>query len=661
MNSDVAKLRGWRWTLRRISRGGPAEAAWRVLHMVAVTRWNHREVPVRVDLSTALRCFATPFDSTDPCNRASVLTALGQADRILAGTITLLGVARQDLDGPDWASDEGSSSAMGKDLDGSEANVSLKHVWELSRLAPVVDLCIAFKVSGDPRYAARAVDLLDSWAAAMRDRSSVLWGSGVEAGLRIIAISQIIGLLTDEPDAMQRLESHEDLRWTIDRHLDRLARFPSRFSSANNHALVEAAGLLVGSVVFAPSGKAGEWQRIGLDRLIKRLDEQLDGAGLTKEKATDYHGFITAVVAMTVAVSDWMAPVAASNEPGQNRPGELWHTLARMHAAGAALVELGSPRFGDGDDSTVFGSDSRPPLVHALDLSCAVLGLPPGDADRESMAARLLRSSATGHAALVHSQTVSPPDDLALATKSWIATLRAGRTIATMRTGSLGYLAVAAHGHADLTSFQLQVEGRPVLVDPGTFCYDSHPAWRRYLRSSAAHNCLVLDGQDQAEYWGPFLWGTAPTAWLTTYQPTAAIPTATASHDGYSAAGYETMRTLAMTDQQLTITDVLGASLRKPPTAGQSVTAAITLTFDPAITVSVQAKPASNGGSTVKADSRTVWFEAAPGWSVEQVTGHPAGPGWYSPSFGVMVPTPALVVRGHMVMDQPASHVLRWE
>jgi hypothetical protein len=46
-----------------------------------------------------------------------------------------------------------------------------------------------------------------------------------------------------------------------------------------------------------------------------------------------------------------------------------------------------------------------------------------------------------------------------------------------------------------------------VIVDPGTYCYHREPRWRNHFRSTAAHNTVVLDGADQSEMLGPFMWG----------------------------------------------------------------------------------------------------------------------------------------------------------
>jgi hypothetical protein len=73
-------------------------------------------------------------------------------------------------------------------------------------------------------------------------------------------------------------------------------------------------------------------------------------------------------------------------------------------------------------------------------------------------------------------------------------------------SGPLGYLSIAAHGHADALSFTLGIGDREILVDPGTYAYHSEPEWRRYFRSTSAHNTVGIDGQDQSVQAGNFMW-----------------------------------------------------------------------------------------------------------------------------------------------------------
>jgi hypothetical protein len=68
----------------------------------------------------------------------------------------------------------------------------------------------------------------------------------------------------------------------------------------------------------------------------------------------------------------------------------------------------------------------------------------------------------------------------------------------------------SAHAHCDLLSLILYVHGHPVLVDSGTFTYRGR--WRDRLRRTAAHNTVLIDGQDQATPLQNFSWKHAVDA-----------------------------------------------------------------------------------------------------------------------------------------------------
>jgi uncharacterized heparinase superfamily protein len=59
------------------------------------------------------------------------------------------------------------------------------------------------------------------------------------------------------------------------------------------------------------------------------------------------------------------------------------------------------------------------------------------------------------------------------------------------------------HAHCDLLSFELDVDGRPVIVDSGVHGYDGDP-YREYARSTRAHNTVMLGELEQSEIWGTF-------------------------------------------------------------------------------------------------------------------------------------------------------------
>lgn len=69
--------------------------------------------------------------------------------------------------------------------------------------------------------------------------------------------------------------------------------------------------------------------------------------------------------------------------------------------------------------------------------------------------------------------------------------------------GRIGPDYIPGHAHADIFSFELSFAGHRLIVDAGT--YDYVPSqMRAYCRSTAAHNTVTVDGQDQSEMWGAF-------------------------------------------------------------------------------------------------------------------------------------------------------------
>jgi uncharacterized heparinase superfamily protein len=60
-----------------------------------------------------------------------------------------------------------------------------------------------------------------------------------------------------------------------------------------------------------------------------------------------------------------------------------------------------------------------------------------------------------------------------------------------------------AHGHCDALSYELSIEGVPILVNSGTYQYESGQ-WRNYFRKTKAHNTLMIGDNEQSQFWGSF-------------------------------------------------------------------------------------------------------------------------------------------------------------
>jgi Heparinase II/III-like protein/Heparinase II/III N-terminus len=64
-----------------------------------------------------------------------------------------------------------------------------------------------------------------------------------------------------------------------------------------------------------------------------------------------------------------------------------------------------------------------------------------------------------------------------------------------------GPIGDGGHGHYDQLSVELAGGGRPLVVDPGRYTYaEDTEGWRQHFKGTAAHNTVTVDGLDQTPY-----------------------------------------------------------------------------------------------------------------------------------------------------------------
>ena len=109
----------------------------------------------------------------------------------------------------------------------------------------------------------------------------------------------------------------------------------------------------------------------------------------------------------------------------------------------------------------------------------------------------------------------------------------------------LGYLSIAAHGHADALSVIVHIDGYPFLVDPGTYAYHTHAEWRKYFVSTLAHNTVTINDSDQASLSGPTLWLNHYKSSILKSKTSEKVDVVKATHNGYKKDKVTHVRTVA--------------------------------------------------------------------------------------------------------------------
>ncbi|HYQ57755.1 MAG TPA: heparinase II/III-family protein, partial [Draconibacterium sp.] len=123
----------------------------------------------------------------------------------------------------------------------------------------------------------------------------------------------------------------------------------------------------------------------------------------------------------------------------------------------------------------------------------------------------------------------------------------------------LGFLSIAAHGHAHALSFIVHINGNPVFVDPGTYTYHTEYEWRKYFIGTLAHNTVRINKTNQAKLAGPTLWLKHYKCKITQLNLSEKSDTITAQHNGYRKLGITHTRELRIEkdENRISITDTI--------------------------------------------------------------------------------------------------------
>ena len=474
---------------------------------------------------------------------------LAQATALLENRFELFGKPISLADPIQWQHDPINGKAWPNkfwaDIDTRDGETigGVKWVWELNRHHQWVTLGKAFYLTQDERFAAALCRQWASWIEANPVGWGVNWTSPLEMALRIINWSWALAYI--RPSAALTPSLFADILQSVTAQANHIERYLSAYSSANNHLIGEAAGLAMAGLAFPWLPDAARWRERGLQIMEAELSPQILADGVPAEQAVHYLLFV-----LDFNLVVWR--LAALN--GASVPA-IWHE--KLEAACDFLIHLMDghgevAHIGDSDDAWVVRLDARAEVNNFRSLLATGAALF-RRADFKAAAGRWDEKSqwllgdegfdafqALPDAPNVVESKVFPQG-------GYTALRDAGRTgdnVVIFDHGPLGFLATAAHGHADALSLTLNVDGQPLLIDPGTYAYQEGGAWRTYLRGTAAHNTVLVNGTDQSEMQGTFLWGRKANANLVQWHSTPEFDRVVGEHDGYATQGVSHQRTV---------------------------------------------------------------------------------------------------------------------
>jgi hypothetical protein len=432
----------------------------------------------------------------------------------------------------------------------SDAFGSAKVVWEVNRLQFCLPMLLDYKRTKNVDILNRFVAITTDWDNQNPYLKGVNWYSNIEVNIRLINWYWCWLILADD-ETFLKGEDYKKFRddvWLplIYKHCYYSYHNPSFYSSANNHLISEYAGLFIANCLwkFTESEKWLKYAKAGLE---KEIVLQHSPNGINKEEAAEYIQFITDFFLLSYVSGQHYGVEfsAVYNDHLRNITEYIYQFLdARDNF----------PKYGDEDDGRLIlpdGDTHSNNFVSILNTGSILFKneqwkRPGAEFDVKTA---LLTAHCNGLQVWEKLKTVPLPHMPLFYPQEghfyFKGATQAGKEVyAHFDAADLGFLSIAAHGHADALSFFLNIDGFPFIVDPGTFTYHTHPEWRKYFISTAAHNTISINNANQAKQAGPTMWLQHYTCKVLESKITAESQKVKASHNGYKKMGVEHTRTM---------------------------------------------------------------------------------------------------------------------
>lgn len=412
--------------------------------------------------------------------------------------------------------------------------------WELNRHFQFAQLAKDSFATGDKAHLDTLKRLLDDWCSRSPYLHGISWTSPMEIAIRAISWMTVLAFIPAEETG---------LRLKLQNGVINMVRYVeahySRFSSANNHLIIEMLAIGLAGLAFGKD----DWTTLAVSTLDKQLGRQNSRDGVNLEMSLHYQTFVMEAYALMMH---------AMKANGIDIPRRWEEMLAEMCAfVACSMYGNDACEFGDNDEGKIIdlAGGHVNHYRYVLQLCSLVLRQRFESFDDVSETVRWLFTDSD------IAGIIKRPKSDTTASRTFAeggySFLRSadGDILIGIDHARLGFGSIAAHGHADALSFQLFSDGKAVLTDPGTSLYHCGLDERDRIRRTASHNTVEINSSDQSEMLGAFLWGRKAKTRLLASSLTPGLDTIEAETAGINGIRHRRRFTFDKEASSLEITD----------------------------------------------------------------------------------------------------------
>jgi hypothetical protein len=409
----------------------------------------------------------------------------------------------------------------------------IKMPWELSRCQHLPTLGMAYAASGEAAYAADAVAQIADWISQNPAGYGVNWACTMDVAIRAVNWMWTYHLIaTSEAVSESFLVNFLGSLLAHGRHIRRNIEL-YRDGITTNHTLADFVGLFYLGILLPGLREAHQWMAVGRAGIESCMRTQVHRDGVDFESSIAYHRLVLEMFFGSYVLAARNGIVFSNDYRGSlERMLEFTYHYTRPDGL--------APLIGDSDDGRLQILSHYfdwIPQDHRYLLGAGAVLFDRGDF---ASAAEGAPGAAEETVWLLGLERARRPDPSGPPQRSSRAfpvsgryVFRAGDHYGIVCADEVGTAGLGNHKHNDVFSFELEIEGVSVVVDPGSFVYTSDRISREYFRATATHNTLVVDGEEQNEFTGPFGMATNARVEVITWRTSSDVDVFEAEHTGY--------------------------------------------------------------------------------------------------------------------------------
>ncbi|MEN7549601.1 heparinase II/III family protein [Rapidithrix thailandica] len=372
--------------------------------------------------------------------------------------------------------------------------IDVKFPWEVSRFYFAIHLAQAYQSSKEIYYYHIFKTLVLDWIDNNPFLIGVNWVCTMEVAIRasnwIVAMNIFGDVCWEDTSFIHSLSN------SLEQHAEYISNFPEVYKKGHstNHTTADYAGLLFLSIALQEHPKSKKWLQQAVAGLEECIEYQVREDGGHFESSIPYHRLVLELFGYSTLIASHNDVIFSDN---------YYHKLYSMFQYTAKYIDHNgeAPMVGDNDSGRflVFRRTREQNHYYLLQLGKQLFGLNFIEDQLNDLQYSHWLPIVKFPPLSIQHQPI-PREGFFQNIDSGSYIFRSNKYYVFVSLFPIGMNGQGGHNHIDMGSFVLSMNGKPVIVDPGTYTYTRSLEKRMEYRSPHMHNIMVTPDEFSSSY-----------------------------------------------------------------------------------------------------------------------------------------------------------------